>query len=135
MDYKRVIIVDDNETALFLNTDVVEEYFDEIEVLTYSNSQEFIDGCFNNTQWLTEHTLVLLDINMPGKYGFDVLEELEEEFEDMKNMSFAMVTSSTLKRDRECSERYPSMIGYIVKPLEVESLSRILEGGEMLLFK
>lgn len=126
MNFEKIILVDDNETALFLNRDVVEELFEGSEISTYSNSQEFIDAVINNEHWRMESTLVLLDINMPGKFGFDVLDELEEEFEDFGQMKFIMVTSSTLKRDVECSDRYESMLGYIVKPLSVENLSEII---------
>lgn len=126
MSFNRVIIVDDNETSVFLNSDVVEEVYPNIEVISFTNSQEFLDACFGNRIWFEESTLVLLDINMPGKFGFDVLDELEEELEDLNQMKFLMVTSSTLKRDMECANRYDFMIDFLVKPLNENSLRKAL---------
>lgn len=125
-EYKRVILVDDNETALFVNQDIVEETDPDVEIITFTNSQEFIDECLKNDEWFSEPTLVLLDINMPGKFGYDVLNEIEEEREEFDEMKVVMVTSSTLKRDMEVSERYRCVLGYIVKPLTVGNLKDVL---------
>lgn len=127
MTFERIIIVDDNETAVFLNSDIVEDVFPTSEVLTFTNSQEFLDECFKYKSWFNEDTLVLLDINMPGKFGFDILDELEEVYEDLNKMKFLMVTSSTLKRDMECANRYESMVDFIVKPLTEQVLRKALE--------
>lgn len=127
-DYKRIYLVDDNETSNFLNQDVVEDGFPTAEVLVFSNSQEFIDHCFSNRELFNTTSLLLLDINMPGKFGFEVLEELEEEVEDMENMDVLMVTSSNLKRDLEASQRFDSVMGYVEKPLSLQKLETSLKG-------
>ena len=121
-DYKRVIIVDDNETAIFLNRDIVGEVFGGAEVISFTNSQEFIDRSFETPEWFSEQTLLLLDINMPGKFGYEVLDEMEDEIDDLGEMDVLMVTSSNLKRDIEVTSRFTCVIGYIVKPLTVEDL-------------
>jgi len=126
IDFERIIIVDDNETSIFVNQDVIEGYFIDNKVISFSNSQLFLDECFNNNTWFTENTLVLLDINMPGKDGFDVLEEIEEELEDFDKFMVIMVTSSNLKRDMECSTRFDCVLGYIEKPLSPEKIEIVL---------
>lgn len=131
-DYKNIILVDDNETALFLNTDVISEVWQGVNVVSFSNAQEFIDECLEDQKWFSESSLVLLDINMPGKVGFDILEELEDQRDgDFGELEFVMVTSSNLKRDIEISTRFESVLGYITKPLTKEKLIETLYDREM----
>lgn len=131
-DYKNIILVDDNETALFLNTDVISEVWQGVNVVSFSNAQEFIDECLEDQKWHSESSLVLLDINMPGKVGFDILEELEDQRDgDFGELEFVMVTSSNLKRDIEISTRFESVLGYITKPLTKEKLIETLYDREM----
>ncbi len=122
-EYKRIVLVDDNDTAIFLNKDIVLEIYPDVEILSYTNSQEFIDDSLKMEKSFFESSLILLDINMPGKFGFDVLDEIEEEREDdFDNLDIIMVTSSDLKRDIEVATRFPNIKGYIVKPLTKEKL-------------
>ncbi len=132
--YEKIILVDDNETANFLNKDIVEDGFPNVEVLSFSNSQEFVDYCLSTREIFEIPCLLLLDINMPGKFGFEVLEELEEEIEELDKLDVLMVTSSNLKRDMEASERFERVKGYVVKPLDIKKLKDGLNGlGSMLL--
>lgn len=126
--YKRIILVDDNETAIFLNRDVVKEFFSEIEVISYTNSQEFLDDALHTELWFSEPTLVLLDINMPGLFGFDTLERIEEERDsEFGQFEVVMVTSSDLKRDNEMAHRFSCVMGYIIKPMRAENFMNVLK--------
>ena len=126
-NYETIILVDDNDTAIFLNKDIVSEVFPDKEILSYTNSQEFIDDFLSSREWRSERTLLLLDINMPGKFGFDILDEIEEELDgEFGELEVIMVTSSNLKRDMEVSSRFSCMIGYLTKPLTKEGLLEVL---------
>jgi len=130
--YKRIILVDDNETAIFLNRDVVKEFFSEIEVIAFTNSQEFLEEALKTDDWFSESTLVLLDINMPGLFGFDTLERIEEERDgDFEKFEVVMVTSSDLKRDNEMAQRFSCVMGYIIKPMRAENFMKVLKNTEV----
>jgi len=121
--YELVILVDDNETAIFLNKDIIEEECRDAKILSYTNSQEFIDDCIENAKsWFSVPSLLLLDINMPGKFGFDVLDELEDDFDEFDLLDIVLVTSSDLNRDIEVASRFHCINGYIIKPLTKEKL-------------
>lgn len=126
-NYKYVIIVDDNETTIFLHSDLINDCFPNSELITFTNSQDFINDCLTNNEWFENETLLLLDINMPNKLGYDVLEEIEEEIDDIDLLSVLMVTSSNLKRDVERSERFVAIKGYVEKPLDEQKLRAHLD--------
>lgn len=121
-DYKYILILDDNETTIFLHTDLIGDIFPDSEIITYTSSAAFIISCMAHNEWFENETLLLLDINMPDKFGYDVLEEIEEEIEDLDQLSVLMVTSSNLKRDVERADRFTNIKGYVEKPLDEAKL-------------
>ncbi|MEZ4722718.1 MAG: response regulator [Flavobacteriales bacterium] len=129
MNFRRIIIIDDDDASLLVNKECVNEMFPNTEIIVYKDSEEFLNDALKSEAWFEEHTLALLDINMPGYFGYEVLEELEENIDHMENFSAIMVTSSTLKRDLERSTRFSCIIGYIDKPLSVEKLTLSLYPG------
>ncbi len=127
-NYDDIILVDDNTTTLFYNLDMINEMSPNAKVHSFDSSDLFLADYKNNLFALNMRLLLLLDINMPNKNGFDVLTELEEENEDISNIDVIMVTSSTLKSDIEKSTRFINIIGYIEKPLTQEKLTNKLNG-------
>ncbi|MGL5890708.1 MAG: response regulator, partial [Bacteroidia bacterium] len=71
--------------------------------------------------------LVLLDLKMPEMDGFDLLNELEEyNPEETEKLKIIILTSSTLKRDREMADRFPFLTGFIEKPATEEKLRKLI---------
>lgn len=129
IEFQRVVIIDDNKTSIFLNQDIVNDCFPKSESLAFNHSEEFLEKYLADEDWQTQNTLLLLDINLPGISGYDVLEELEDNLEELANLYVIMVTSSNLKRDWERSSRFHSVIGYIEKPLTKKNLMHTLDGS------
>jgi CheY-like chemotaxis protein len=129
MNYNTILIVDDNATTVFYNTDVVSEVFPKATVHAYEQSTNFIAEYLTNFSNDKDPILVLLDISMPGQIGFEVLEELEKDFPELPNLHVVMVTSSSLKGDMERSTKHTCVIGYIEKPLTAEKLILSLHGS------
>jgi signal transduction histidine kinase len=69
--------------------------------------------------------LMLLDVNMPGMDGFEVLEHLSRN-EMLGTTTVLMLTGSDLERDKERA-RSLGVAGYLVKPTRFEDLRPILE--------
>ncbi len=71
--------------------------------------------------------IVLLDVCMPGKSGFDFLQE----FADLKargefrGVVVAMLSSSSAIEDRERAASFGFVIDYLVKPLKVDDVEHI----------
>ncbi|GAB3646590.1 response regulator [Echinicola sediminis] len=69
--------------------------------------------------------LILLDINMPVMNGWDFLNQYEEKCVDRED-TILMLSSSIDFQDRKKSREYPSVKGFIEKPLTTEKLFKIL---------
>jgi two-component system CheB/CheR fusion protein len=70
--------------------------------------------------------LMLLDINMPGLNGFDVLERMRQD-QNFSRLPVVMCSGSTYEKDRLRAEQLGA-VGYLVKPPSFEALKTILDG-------
>jgi CheY-like chemotaxis protein len=73
MNYITVFYTDDDEDDLSIFTDAVESLKKKIILQTYTGGDKLLNAIYNPPP--TPH-VVFLDLNMPGKNGFDVLTEL-----------------------------------------------------------
>ncbi len=126
--YDQIILVDDNETTLFYNLDLINDLAPNSKVSSFENGTAFIEKYNTSLCTSSDKILLLLDISMPKKNGFEVLAELEEENENITNLDVIMVTSSNLKSDTEKATRFLNIIGYIEKPLTEQKLANTISG-------
>ncbi|MFK8037942.1 MAG: response regulator [Crocinitomicaceae bacterium] len=126
---EKVVLVDDNETTNFYNEDVLEEtdLFEEIIVLSSGNEAlDYFSNINDTGQKLPE--VMFLDINMPDYNGFEVLETLEEMFEErIDAMKVCMLTTSNHKRDLEKFDKFLNAVDYINKPLLAGRILEVIE--------
>lgn len=70
--------------------------------------------------------IILLDLNMPIMNGWEFLENYEREFAAADNMSKIVILSSTIDpEDLKKSKQYSTVIGFISKPITIESLKEV----------
>ena len=132
------IIIDDSEGDRYLarralsDSGIVKnvlEFEDGDDALNFfQNADEYESVCGPNPP----PTLILMDINMPGKDGFELLEDLEsspfvEKLKDKSSCIILLFTSSNNDRDRERVEQYETVKGYLIKPLDEEKIRGILK--------
>lgn len=70
-------------------------------------------------------TVILLDLNMPGTDGREVLEQLKRD-EDLKTIPVVVLSTSSSKEDIELSYKKGAN-SYIVKPVDYAALSHNLQ--------
>lgn len=128
MLYKTVYLLDDNDTTNFYNLDVVEDALTGCLTECFTSTTLFIERFMQTRPLPPDKVLLLLDINMPDKQGFEVIEELEELNEDLDCLDIIILSSSNLKIDREKATKYPNVFGFIEKPLTVEKLENTING-------
>lgn len=108
----KILIIDDEETTLsILNQLFKSEY----EVITTANPNNILEKVKE-----TQPDLILLDINMPGKDGFDVLNEIKS---DLQTRGIPVIFISGLS-DEETVARGLSTTAedYIRKPFLLEEV-------------
>ncbi|MDX2284775.1 MAG: PAS domain S-box protein [Bacteroidia bacterium] len=88
---------------------------------TFSSGQEALDFIRSRNEPDTLH-LLLLDINMPGMNGWEVLEALRQE-EPACMIAVVMLTSSVDISDRIRAQRYPQVIEYLTKPINKQTVA------------
>lgn len=72
--------------------------------------------------------LVLMDINMPGRNGFETVEALQERMHDGDGpdaIIVMMCSSSEHPRDKARASSLQAVQGYITKPLDAAGLAKI----------
>ena len=88
---------------------------------------EFL-GTEDGRKVLEERPLVLMDVNMPGRNGFETVEELAKQIKDHNHGAVVMMfTSSQNQADIEKAESLELVKGYIVKPFSEDHVRQIAE--------
>lgn len=118
-----ILLAEDNEDHIFLIKKAIEKanYNLVYKVHSVRNGQEVIDfvkqiGKYSDSPF---PDLILLDINMPKKNGFEVLKELKED-PKFKKIPIIVLTSSESEADIVKSYELGGN-SYVVKPVEYES--------------
>ncbi|SDK89287.1 Response regulator receiver domain-containing protein [Salinimicrobium catena] len=113
-----VVIIDDDAVVLFLHKILVEKSPLSSALFCFDNGNDAYSYLCNRTT--NEPLLVLLDINMPGMSGWDLLDKISQEQCD-NNVWVVMVTSSINSSDKERAAKYSRVIEYLEKPLSKEA--------------
>ena len=121
---KRILAVDDAATILLRITDTLEKYYDVITVNSGVRALRYLER--------VKPDLILLDIRMTPKNGFETLREIR----DMKDRADIPVIMLTAMEDKD-SVMEGITLGisdYILKPFAPDDLlsriRRVLEDGE-----
>lgn len=82
-------------------------------------------GSFNGAK---RPDLILLDLNMPGMGGLEVLAELKSD-PDLRSIPTVMLTSSAAETDVARAYEHQAS-GYIVKPVDLDDFIAVIGGIE-----
>lgn len=69
--------------------------------------------------------MILLDLNLPGTDGREVLEQLKQD-DELKIIPVVVLTTSSNPKDIEVCYRY-GVNGYILKPIDIKKLMRNIQ--------
>lgn len=83
------------------------------------------EGSYKDTELGPKPSVILLDLNLPGIDGRDVLERLKQD-RSLKEIPIVVFTTSSSPKDVEfCYQKGAN--GYLVKPMEADELQRTVQ--------
>lgn len=126
----RVFIIDDDEISVYLTSLMLEEAGFVREVRTYCSAEQALQELPPTVQDALPE-VILLDLNMPVKSGWDFLEILRPYENELRDkLKIFILTSSIAASDKDRSESYPLVRGFLHKPLDDDSLNFILKASQ-----
>jgi CheY-like chemotaxis protein len=117
-----IFYTDDDEDDLSIFTDAVELLPKKIQLQTYNGGEKLLNAIYNPPP--TPH-VVFLDLNMPGKNGFDVLNELRNSNKKSDIPVIIFSTSnepSIIEKCRVLGANY-----FITKPILMKDIIKSIE--------
>lgn len=122
-----VLIVDDDAGVLFLHQLIVRESGFSENISTFNKPSLALEFLELNKDTVP-NPLIFLDINMPGMSGWKFLEKLDR-VNQLDRIFVVMVTSSVNYSDREKAKTFRHVIGYVEKPLDLETCDELKKLG------
>lgn len=122
------LLIDDEPVFNTIHSKLISLVDPTAQIIRHSVSVEALDWV---EQAITEQSLpdyIFLDINMPEKNGFDVLEALAEQAPHaFTAVKFYILTSSLDERDRTKAMSFPFVDGFYSKPLTKNLLKTLID--------
>ncbi|MBD1396510.1 response regulator [Pontibacter sp. JH31] len=122
---RKVFIIDDDEISLYLTSLILESVDYAQEIHTFMTADDAFASLLQ-LHYSNMPEVILLDLNMPTKSGWDFLDMLSMYEEKLQNKTcIYILTSSIAECDKSKSETYPLVNGFLHKPLDEDSLDLI----------
>lgn len=120
--FTKILMVDDDVLTNVLNRKIVQALLPEMPVEVYIDIDDALDDI--RKMGKMHQTLIFLDINFPGRGGWDFLDD----YVTISDAANVIVLSSSIdNRDREKARSYRSVIDYITKPLSFDFVKSFFE--------
>lgn len=125
-----VLMVDDDETTIFLNKLFLQSLTPELEINTAEHGEEALDFLRAHLDDpMFGNCLLVLDIEMPVMDGWQFLEVYEREFTDEQKSRVNLVVLSIHSNDEIAKKaaKYPSVTEVLAKPLSDEQFQHVID--------
>lgn len=124
---ENVMLIDDDTISLYLTSKRINKDNFTKNIITHTSVNLAIEYLVTNIKDESKlPNLIFLDINMPGKDGWDFIEEFKKLHLPFKAPIF-MLSSSDSILDKNKSAQYPNYVyGFFKKPLGIEDVLAIV---------
>jgi len=124
MNQLQLLLVDDDEMTLFIHNKIMKCCELPCDVHSFQSAED----CLNHMATMGEEVafLILLDINMPGMSGWEMLDKLKETHSSYQ-VSVIMATSSVDFDDRKRAEGDDCVIDFFEKPFSLDICESLRE--------
>src|SRR5690606_6282697 len=123
-----ICIIDDDMLYKLLLKKTISNLPVSVDVMCFSNGKDAFELFSNNDIEASElPDVILLDINMPIMDGWEFMESFIELLPTLpKTISIYIASSSIANQDIEKAKLFKEISGYLVKPIDSETLYNIL---------
>lgn len=126
MNKLQILLVEDNEGDILLTIEALENMTLENEISVVKTGKDAIEYMTQSGKYIHKSLpdLVLLDINLPIKNGFEVLTVIKNT-EETRKIPVIMLTTSSSKSDQEAAERLHANL-FISKPIDMDKYLQVV---------
>lgn len=130
MNKIQILLVEDNEGDIILTTEALDSMRIENEIQVVKTGKDAIDFMNHKGRFACSKLpdLVLLDINLPIKNGFEVLAEIRAN-EETKCIPVIMLTTSSSFTDQQASFNLKADM-FVTKPIDMHKYEKVVESIE-----
>lgn len=122
------IIIDNDPVNNFLCTLTIRDVQDAAEIKAFNFPVDGFNYIAKEYADTTNHTVLLLDINMPGWSGWDFLDNFEKLEDKIKRqIKIYLLSSSIDVNDKHRAKENKNVSDYIEKPLSEKTVLSILD--------
>ncbi len=126
----KVLIIDDDEISNFITESILEQSNKVKEIDVVMSADEGIKLLTKLASKGANHlpSLILLDIKMPVKSGWDFLNEFKALADiDRSKIVIVMLSSSVYPDDVHKANTFEEVAGYLSKPITLDKVEEVVE--------
>lgn len=116
---KKIMLVDDIAISNFIMKKMIQKVKPHCQIFEFTLPKNAIDSIEEICP-----DLIFLDLNMPGIDGWEFLNFMNENHFENK---VYILTSSTSELEMQQSKQYKNVIGFLIKPVNINMLSDLLK--------
>lgn len=118
-----IFLVDDDEIFNYLNTAVIKDTDENIEVTSFRSGEHLLSYISKNREKIVYPDVMFIDIRMPNIDGFELLDILgKDENKPFAQTNIYMLSSTLDHRDLEKAKGHAMVKDFLSKPLTRELL-------------
>jgi CheY-like chemotaxis protein len=126
MSEVHILLVEDNEGDIILTTEAFKDMQLENTISVVNDGEAALRFLKKQGEYTGSTTpqLILMDINLPGMDGKELLEIIKKD-EELKEIPVVMLTSSAADADiSECYDKHVNW--YITKPIDYDKYTKVM---------
>lgn len=122
----RILLVEDNPGDARLAREALRDSAIESELVIMEDGSEVLNYLNRHGEYANAPRphLILLDLNLPGKSGLELLQEIKSDY-DLRRIPVIVLTTSTARQDIDASYALYANC-YVIKPLDIMTFARVL---------
>ena len=121
IDFSKFILIDDDELTNILNKKIIKSVLPNMAIEIFLDIDDALDWLKTNDN--KGDLLIFLDINFPGRSGWDFLEAYQS-FPVLSKI--IMLSSSIVQADKIKALSYKNVVQFLSKPLSFNFLETLL---------